>query len=226
MDAQKLNQQLNEAEGLSWLPWVGVNYLSAPPEKRLLIIGESHYYEGGEAGKAAFSDKHSTRKILQQYAIQADSAYSRFFSNIRKVLVGNESITPVQFWNKVAFYNFIQTPMETKKGRPTSGDFNTGWKTFFNLLPILQPQTCLFIGVLSSYQYNDYRENEPCHTEKMIRGERIGSTYARETVIKDQQQKQTNLHFIKHTSARFSCSNWNEYLVNKMQEQMNWLSSL
>lgn len=225
MDAQSLDQQLAKVPQLAWLPWVGAGYLTAPPQKRVLIIGESHYYEGGEAGKAGFSDKNATRNVLQQYAIDQQSGHSKFFSNIIKALIGDQGLAPEQFWNKVAFYNFIQIPMDTKKGRPSSGDFNTGWDVFFSLISVLQPQTCLFIGVSASYQYNDYIERASFPFEKIVRGERIGSTYARTTSFEGIQGTQTRLHFIKHTSARFSCRNWNQYLTRMMPKEISWLST-
>jgi hypothetical protein len=36
---------LRDIPGLTWLPWVGELFLQRPANKRLLVVGESHYYK-------------------------------------------------------------------------------------------------------------------------------------------------------------------------------------
>ena len=38
------DKQFETIEGLSWLPWVGHNYINS--KRRILIIAESHYVNG------------------------------------------------------------------------------------------------------------------------------------------------------------------------------------
>lgn len=40
------DENFNKIDGLNWLPWVGKEYFDS--ERRILIVGESHYLTGSE----------------------------------------------------------------------------------------------------------------------------------------------------------------------------------
>ena len=40
---EKLEHSLNNLEGLSWMPWMGENFLAESTTQRILFVGESHY---------------------------------------------------------------------------------------------------------------------------------------------------------------------------------------
>lgn len=37
--------KLIELKTLTWLPWIGKDYAGSPSDKKILLIGESHYYD-------------------------------------------------------------------------------------------------------------------------------------------------------------------------------------
>ena len=43
--SEEFDVSFKKAQGLKWLPWVGPSFAHRSPENRLLIVGESHYYQ-------------------------------------------------------------------------------------------------------------------------------------------------------------------------------------
>lgn len=208
---------------LKWLPWVGDNYYSVPAEQRLLILGESHYYENTKES----IDKHNsvgfTKRAIQEFAINRDYYQIKIFANLHRVLFRNDSFKTHKFWNLVSFYNFIQRPMLTKQGRPTVEDFRNGWKSFFEVITLLKPRNCLFIGTTSIYTLSEMIQNTSFSIVDQKWEPKIGNTQPKSVIIKDMENNQINLIFIRHTSKMFSWSRWNDYLMKVIPIQLNWL---
>lgn len=84
-----------------FLPWIGPDYTRAPiAGLRILILGESHYsgpwYDGPDADVTRFV----VRDVI------AGHHRGPFFRNVRHVM--GEPLPWADFWNAVAFYNYIQ----------------------------------------------------------------------------------------------------------------------
>lgn len=123
-------------------PWVGANYgspndLDLP--SRLLILGESHYDNG---------DPEEYRRSLTMEVIAAVIAeeqrkiYKRnYFKGVRKAVLGpSQEVDAKDFWQSVAFYNFIQKLVEKPGDHPTRHMWEEARDRFRKTLNRLRPR--------------------------------------------------------------------------------------
>ena len=122
-------------------PWVGDNYgspndLGLP--SRLLILGESHY--GGPE-----KDRRSlTREVIED---QWSGCPYRYFTGVRKAILGPSQEVDVQdFWQSVAFWNFIQGLVENPGNRPTQHMWEEARDCFRETLNRLGPTHMIVTG--------------------------------------------------------------------------------
>jgi hypothetical protein len=221
------NELLN-LNGLTWLPWIGKNFKNN--KKRLLIVGESHYALGDndeeyqKRYKDATDNKTLTRECIYESPVCGEWR-NNTFDNIHRVLLRSNDFDKELFWEQVAFYNFIQRLMDYRvKERPTWVDFYSSWKTFIELIKILKPTDCIFIGVSASNSYNQAMEELGVKYEPVKWLEGIGTAYARTATI-SLNDDEIKLSFIQHASKMFSWSNWNTFLSRENGETLAFLKS-
>jgi hypothetical protein len=214
--------------GLTWLPWIGKNFKNN--KKRLLIVGESHYALGDndkeyqKRYKDATDNKTLTRECIYESPVCGEWR-NNTFDNIHRVLLRSNDFDKELFWEQVAFYNFIQRLMDYRvKERPTWVDFYSSWKTFIELIKILKPTDCIFIGVSASNSYNQAMEELGVKYEPVKWLEGIGTAYARTATI-SLNDDEIKLSFIQHASKMFSWSNWNTFLSRENGETLAFLKS-
>lgn len=217
-----LDLELSQIDQLKWLPWIGNRYASLPSQNKLLIIGESHYHENTEDTIEKHNSLSFTREIVEELAIERWYYSTKIFPNLHKALFGNDQFDTKIFWNLVSFYNFIQRPMDTNKGRPSYDDFYNSWFPFLEIIKILKPKTCLFIGTSAANSLEHALESTEYTTEGVKWEDYISNAYAKTATIKNKEGHETKLIFIRHTSQMFSWSKWNDYLQKKMQVELTW----
>lgn len=124
-------------------PWKGEQYCSPnvpdlPP--RLLILGESH---------------HGCYEPLAQYTIAVvtehiEHGHVPFFDKIRQAILGEFGAATTEhrrrFWNAVAFYNFVPTPVAAANVRPTCAQWAEGQHLFLQRLIDLRPTHVIVCG--------------------------------------------------------------------------------
>ena len=109
-------------------PWVGKNYQTSKP--RILVIGDSHYcgddcamrnqcgvrgnLPPSSMGKCQDFTNMVTRRYLDYRTGRAEGEgwMTRTYLSFEKMLLGKSEISPAEsldIWNRVAFYNFVQT---------------------------------------------------------------------------------------------------------------------
>lgn len=220
-------EKLNE---LTWFPWIGSNYTKGINGKRLLLVGESHYTEdeNGTFDQECYddyiNDKNSTQKIIESIIDQKEERI--IFKNTYKSLLGTDDIDKEIFWSNVSYYNFIQRPMETKKERPAPADYRHGWNVFHELLKIIKPTHCLFLGSSGSrFLYPTLSEKENINITIDQWDKKIGRYYGKIAQI-NYEDATTDLTFIKHPSAYFVWQEWNEYLKERDSALLKELSEL
>ena len=220
-----LDSELKKVNRLKWLPWIGKRYFDIPAEHRILIVGESHYHDNTTAS----IDKHDsiifTREVVDEMAIDRCYYDTKIFQNLHKALFRNDEFDSDKFWNLVSFYNFIQRPMKTNAGRPNYDDFFFAWTTFFELINILKPSICLFLGTSSANFLIDAIEETDCTCEEIKWEDFISNAYAKSVNIKAKDGTKIELVFIRHPSQMFSWNNWNKYLVKKVGKHIAWLEN-
>jgi hypothetical protein len=129
-------------------PWIGSNY-SHPIflRHRTLILGESNYTEPHLFGKnlvlnCVLDDIDTESKDRDT------TGFCKFATKIRRVIFGrNTSITPGDFWNDVAYYNFIQYLVGGKsRERPTQQMWTDSIPAFEAVVSAIEPERILVLG--------------------------------------------------------------------------------
>lgn len=199
----KYDDDFREIKGLKWLPWIGAKYFDSEP--RLLIVGESHYLlpktdKHYEKIKQEAEQQDFTRNVVQTYCLDNNKSQP-FYDNLNRCLFGKREAK--EEWQQLAFYNFVQRPMKNNKKRPKSEDWETGWKVFAELIKILKPTKCIFIGVAAADNYN--------HKCERLKKEKVGNVAPRRFI---EEQLSVPCVAIKHTSHHFQWKKWRKFLKN------------
>lgn len=137
-------------DGVTFQPYIGDDYEQGINGTRLLILGESHYCKERCRPVDAEAKSQFTRKIIRDLA--TSRSYRYFTTILRLVLEESRSkkihSTPRRdFWNKVAFYNYIQDFVGVKSlDRPLKDQWQDAQQPLLNVLERLQPQLVLVTG--------------------------------------------------------------------------------
>ncbi len=216
------DNQFSQIENLKWNPFIGDQFDN---EKSLLIIGESHYHDGSQASMDNV-DKNDWSRTMVDDSIEG--THTSLFKPLFKLLSNNENISldPNQLWSKSAFYNFIQNPMGGVKHRPAYEDFYKSCYVFFDIIKLLKPSKCLFLGVAAYQAILDVIDEEKypweIKYEKYI--DKINGTFPRKLIISGLIEKPLELHFIKHSSSRFTPDLWRDHLLKDLPKEMSYLA--
>lgn len=224
----KFNEAFEKMKLLARYPWVGNNY--ANNDYHLLIIGDSHYaVENGKPSQLAydeFMDKNSTKGVVNT-VINNYYDKDRKFSMFRGLLNTFNKTTPedvASFFSHVAFYNFVQEVMQLPDQKPSEKDFAKAWECFYDLIDVLRPDFCLFIGVRS--ETNIYRVKElGGYYEITDDAEKIDRTRPRYGKVGKASGLKIPFIAIKHTSKYFSPEKWRKYIMYKEPDLKRFFNS-
>ena len=130
-------------EGVFFQPWVGETFAGGAVDGvRLLVVGESHYGDVSDV-----PDLRTLTKVVIRNHI--DRPRERLFGRIEQ-LVGNgplpDRAARVAFWNRIAFYNFVQEVLPQLGDRPTVKQWSEARSPFLSVLRTLRPQAVLVLG--------------------------------------------------------------------------------
>jgi hypothetical protein len=219
--------------GLTWLPWVGRKFSQRASDTRLLIVGESHYVRAdSEEQLNIIRSQHLeasgyTREIVSECLLNADWP-NKTLDNIPKVLFKSPTYDRARFWADTAFYNFVQRPMhynqEGQPERPSWDDFVMGWRVFLDVIRIIQPSQCLFIGVEASRSFDFCMTAAGVPFTPITWPGKIGRTWAR-TARVDLEGGSIELLFVQHLGKYFSWIRWHDHLRSQHPEFMGWLAA-
>ena len=218
---KKYDERFKSINGLKWLPWVGKNY----DKTGVLIIAESHY--GGEtefeADGSDNTDEDFTREAFVKRHADGVNMWKMPNNLMRAVWQGDCSVGNRKiFWENVAFYNHVQKLMELATWqRPSDEDFRNGWDVFPEVVKILKPDYCLFVGLQAFKSFGDKMQEKGLSFEG--KGfEKINRVWPRRYTLTVDGHK-TEITGIKHTSRYFSWKKWYDFLSNKNN---NWTEPL
>ena len=221
---EKELKELVENNTLMWLPWVGTEYLDS--EVKFLIVGESHYFNPEELHSfEKHQNKFFTREVIEEMPMNRDYYQTKVFQNFHRAMIGNDTFDAKKFWNQISFYNFIQKPMNTNKGRPTNEDYFENWNGFLKLVETIKPTICIFIGSSSANSFNSYFSKISIDFTPVKNMDKIGANYAKSSSLKV-NNIELPIHFIKHTSQYFSWQKWNEYLKKTIPSEIQFLEAI
>jgi len=125
-------------------PWVGKDYWSVGLKGvRLLVLGESHY---GDVGQ---EHPQFTQHVVQQWGQQKRLA---FFTKIAKLSLGRTADKGItneersEFFDRVAFYNFVQQFVPAARHRPSTEMWTQAIEPFHKVVDSVKPQVILILG--------------------------------------------------------------------------------
>lgn len=173
-------------DGLTWLPWVGAKVPTLPQKNKLLIVGESHYSNETNPSEVAthvaslIANTNYTRDIIQECPVNQEWR-NPTLENIERFLLGGQAVNRVGLWSDLAFYNFVQRPMEyaLRKERPAWDDWAAGWTVFQSVVNVLRPSHCIFIGVAAANAFEWTMNNSTASFQPISRVVKIRRTWAR-----------------------------------------------
>lgn len=216
---KSFDSEFDKIENLTWYPWVGKDYKKGT--RRILVVGDSHYsvdcegYFDQECYDDFMSTKEASRNILERYL---NGETWNFYRNLESTFPDSDN-----FWSEITFYNFIQQPMRQSNAIPNEQEYITAWHCFVDLIKILKPTDCIFIGVRSEtcFGYSCQKMGIKCTIEDMPI--KINRTHPRKGNIVLSEAYALDLYFIHHTSQYYSPDQWNEFLKQQLPEAMKWL---
>lgn len=227
---EELEQSLIKINGLSWMPWMGNDFGNASTKEKILFVGESHYINKQE-DEHYYLHKSITRRIVKDMAIDGNSYGSPFFENIHRMIFSSSNLTQDQrenFWANISFYNFVQTPMNTKKGRPGKTEFEEGWRVFYQLIAIMKPTACIFLGVTAGnyYKIGSKHKHQFSLTDYKWGDVWFGRSRSIYLQLRQPNEESVELYFVKHPSSFFSPEKSREFLRYKNNGMMKYLKGL
>lgn len=225
------DNELSQVRGMSWLPWVGNKYSSS--EYKVLIIAESHYTNGDKPDEVEKSKEDMLSDVLCTRTVVNECPYNKLwqnnmFDNLHRTLVGTTDFDTTTLWDNVAFFNHIQRPMDyngTVKERPDFADFIKGWEVFVEVIKILKPDFCLYVGVEASNHFNNAMSYIGVDHKKVEWLPDAQRAYPRRMSISLGEYNLPIL-VIKHTSQYFSWEFWRTFLFKEARLMMRHISSI
>lgn len=127
---------------INFTPWVGENYGKALYDKRILILGLSHYRWDPEMDLWPELTQHCIKRQLEGHK-------QAFWTRITKAFLGTSPSLEDKhtFWHAVAFYNFVQFEVGFgPKVAPTPEMWERSVPDFEATLARLQPQLLVVLG--------------------------------------------------------------------------------
>lgn len=207
--------------GLTWIPWVGKRFKD--DDQKILIVAESHYSNEYDNAKRLKMVEY-TRAVMYESAANKQWQ-NKMIENVHRALLKTNSFDGAKLWENLAFYNFIQRPMQSSKARPTPEDFKAGWKAFSKVIHILQPKLCIFVGVGAANYFNLSMTALKIPHEKVSFHGSIKRVKARQcSVTTDGAERK--IIYIRHTSQFFPYWEWNNYLEKTIPDSINHLTRL
>jgi hypothetical protein len=220
---KQFDSQFDKVENLVHYPWIGCNYASAP--KRVLIMGDSHYTVNDEGEfcpeeyDRCVTDKEYTRGIIN-CAIEEGSW--KFHTNLQKTFLDENDMDVEGFWNKIASYNFIQEPMKGTHEVPSLADYETAWKCLADVVQIIKPDICIFVGLRNDKGMNILDEKCVKYFIQTL-DEKINNSYPKKGELQFANGYKLPFYMIHHTSLGYSPQLWYDFLNKEIPEVVSFL---
>jgi hypothetical protein len=168
-------------------PWIGNRF----DETKLLIIGESHYWDERDD-----DDPTITTWVVERVT---EGERPRFFTQVETAMkgCGYADVNPAQFWPTVSFANFCQGV--TEKGKtPDKKMWDDGARVLHKVLDDVKPERMLFF---SKQAWNHTKDMTGLRWEDgpfMFNGEQIDAGY----FISERTGLRVYSSFIRHPGSR------------------------
>ena len=220
---KQFDLQFDKVPNLKHYPWIGCDYASA--SKRVLIMGNSHYTvnKDGEFCQEEYdrcaSDKEYTREIIN---CAIEKGGWNFHTNLQKTFLDESNMDVEAFWNKVASFNFIQEPMKGIFEVPSLSDYETAWKCFAEVVQIIKPDICIFVGKKYCAGMNVLDQKDVTYSVKYF-DEEINRTIPMYGELQFKDGYRLPFYMIHHTSMLYSPQLWHDFLNKEIPEIVSFL---
>jgi uracil-DNA glycosylase len=138
--------------------------------KRVLALGESHY-----ASDVSEVTEHITNDVIGWYLDPGCEfeGWMNTYTKFIRALSGDFEIareTSAAWWNRIAFYNFVQVPMTGPRTAPTAEEFRDSDGAFFEILEMLRPDYVLAWGerLYNNLPQTGYQGDDCCGLETWV----------------------------------------------------------
>jgi hypothetical protein len=143
-------------DSVFFFPWIGTDYNNGGIfKKKILILGESHYCEdpgvcsGCTPGVKDSECNLLTQKVIKGQFTDGEKKHS-IFTKLAKLLLDKETIEindKENFWNSVAFYNYVQTSVASgARVAPNDKMFSNSFQSFNEVMDKLDPDFLLIVS--------------------------------------------------------------------------------
>lgn len=216
--------------GVHFLPWIGEQYRDGiyydkkgemqlgedGKGKKILVLGESHYCAREEDGTPDL-----TRNIIGDYISPENETqwkekwepYKNTYTKFERAMGGRPLAVGVEkreFWNHVAFYNYLKKPLVGPRILPNEDDFKISEDAFFTVLNIIEPDYIIVWGIRL---YNNLPQVGEQGDDLDVDLE-TGECYSFETWnYKTCKGKKVSVTGIYHPSSSFDWTFWNKVLI-------------
>ena len=190
---------------IKFLPWIGQNYHNGINGKKVLVLGESHYCENMADAVPTITQDIITDLFDPE---SEHEAYKNTYTKFIKALAGQDLKFQERenIWNKVAFYNYVQSPLKKARVAPTPKEFQDSDIAFFETLEKLQPD---YVIVWGKRMYDNLPNKGQRGTDVVLPNEQPLATWTY-TLNNGNTVK---LLGITHPSAGFSWDWWHTAIM-------------
>lgn len=213
-----------KAGQIAWYPWVGKQYPNAAC--KVLVVLESHYINRERTNVEEIKKPDFTRHTLATLLFPQHSWTRDTFPPLTECLSGRKLSVEQRYllWEKVAFYNFIQRPMDNPKERPNEQDFINGWKAFPTVVDILRPDVCLFAGFAAISNLSELPAGLKLSGLTPWEKEGINGTYPRPCFTIQTLHHTIKGVAVKHPGSFFTVDKWRAVLQHQVPDAIKALS--
>ncbi len=177
-------------------PWLGKHY-EQPKHliHKTLILGESNFTKLGkfnrELVQACVKNDISTDPLEEKDT----NGFCRFSTKLRRIIFGSDTaICPEDFWQDVAFYNFVQVRVgDRSRIRPTEEMWRESVPVFNEIVSRLIPRRILVLGKANWFNLLAHVEHEKIDKYKAM------LTVGKHSVLAG---------YVNHPSSSLSYSTW------------------
>ena len=132
-------------KNVRFAPWVGSAYTMGIEGKRMMALGESHY-----CANPCDADSGMTNRIIR-LLFEPDREHEGFmntYTKFERALAGKplSLAEKEQWWNRILFYNYVQSPISGPRKEPTRQEFADSEAAFFEVLETYRPDGVLVWG--------------------------------------------------------------------------------
>lgn len=139
---------------MNFEPFVGNIYKKQ--NFKILLLGESHHFgvdDRNNFQKKPLNYKDVTTGVLKSFFeykngklgfrpwMNTFARFTNIFNNRPVLREQNE-----EFWNKLSFYNYVQTPVDSARKSPTYEQFKNSHESFVKILDELKPNLIIVWG--------------------------------------------------------------------------------